>query len=248
MRTVILLGLVVALGLALLGFGDSGSPSNVHQPSWSPPTLDQVASALEGASFDQFVDTSYEQYLLRFPQALTHYGMARQLGVRNDRLDDYSEEYLAETRAIESLINAQLQAYDRALLTSDQQLTYDVCSWYWDDIVRSHEFADLDYLVTHYYITSRDWSTFDLLTVAHPLSSTRDVDDYMARLRQVEAQFDQLIDGLSARAERGIIAPEIILAQAINNLQGLAYAPAQSHPFYTTLSAGTQSIAGISTS
>jgi len=172
--------------------------------------------------------------------------MAQQLGVRNDRLNDYSDDYLAETRAIESLINERIQSYDRESLTPDQQLTYDVCAWYWDDIVRSHEFAELDYLVTHYYITSRDWSTFDLLTVVHPLSSERDIDDYMARLGQVETQFDQLIDGLSTRADRGIVAPQIILSQAIANLRGLVFASATGHPFYTTLASGIQSVASLS--
>ena len=248
MRSVLWIIVVAIAGLAILGFSLAETPSDPHQSSWSPPTLGQVSAALEGLNFDQFVDTSYEQYLLRFPQVLTHYGMARQLGVRNDRLDDYSEVYLAETRDIESLIYEKLQIFDRASLTPDQQLTYDVCFWYWDDLVRAQAYAYHDYLVTHYYITSRDWSLFDLMTVVHPLSSRQDVEDYMTRLAQVETQFDQLIDGLTLRAEREIIAPQIILTQAIANLQGLAFASAQSHPFYSTLSAGMRSIAGISTS
>jgi len=242
------MGLIAVLGLALLGSSVAEPSDNNLQSSWSPPTLDQVAAVLEDLSFDEFIDASYEQYLLRFPQVLTHFGMARQLGVRNDLLDDYSEGYLAETRAIESLIYEKLQAFDQASLTPDQKLTYDVCSWYWDDLVRSHEFAYHDYLVTHFYTTSRDWSTFDLLTVAHPLSDMQDVEDYLTRLHQVGPQFDQLIDGLTSRAARGIIAPQIILTAAIANLQGLASATAQFHPFFTTLSAGIQSIVGISAS
>lgn len=248
MRNVVWIGFIAVIGLAMVGFMLADSSDNSYRPSWSPPTLEQVAAALEGTSFDRFVDASYERYLLRFPQVLTHYGMARQLGVRNDRLDDYSERYLAETRAIESHIYEKLQAFDRVALTPEQQLTYDVCAWYWDDLVRGHEFAYLDYLVTHYYITSRDWSLFDLMTVVHPFSSRHDVEDYISRLEQVDVQFDQLIDGLTARAERGIIAPQIVLAQAVAGLQGLAFARAQSHPFFTTLSSGIQSITGISAS
>ena len=248
MRNVFWIGLIAVTGLVLLGFTLAQSSDTSTALSWSPPTLDEVAAALDGLSFDPFINVSYNQYLLRFPQVLTHYGMAGSLGVRNDRLNDYSEAYLAETQAIESLILEQLQSFDRAALSPDQQLTYDVCVWYWDDIVRSHEFADLDYLVNHFYITSRDWSTFDLLTVVHPLSNTRDVEDYMARLGQIEAQFDQLIDRMSAQAERGIIVPDLILAQAISNLRGLVFASATGHPFYTTLAAGTQSTAGLSPS
>jgi len=130
MRSVILLCLVAALGLVLVGFSVAEPTNDSHQSSWSPPALDQVAAVLRGLTFDEFVDASYEQYLLRFPQVLTHYGMAQQLGVRNDRLDDYSEAYLAETRAIESLVYEQLLTYDREPLNLDQQLAYDVCAWY----------------------------------------------------------------------------------------------------------------------
>jgi len=248
MRHVFWIGLIAVAGLAILGCTLVQSTSESVGSSWLPPTLAEVTTSLDGLGFDQFIDASYEQYLLRFPEVLTHYGLASQLGVRNDLLNDYSEEYLAETRTIESLILEKLQAYDRSALTPTQQLTYDVCAWYWDDIVRSQEFADLDYLVNHFYITSRDWSTFDLLTVVHPLSSTRDVEDYMARLGQVEIQFDQLIDRISAQAERGIVVPDLILAQAISNLRGLVYASPTSHPFYTTLATGTQSIASLSAS
>lgn len=248
MRSVFWIGLIVVVGLAMPGCGLDENASRSYQPSWSPPTLNEVETALDGLSLDRFIDASYEQYLLRFPETLTHYGMAGQLGVRNDLLNDYSEDYVGETQAIESLILEKLQTYDQSLLTPTQQLTYDVCVWFWDDLVRGHEFAELDYLVTHYYITSRDWLTFDLLTVAHPLSNMRDVEDYMARLGQVESQFDQLNVEITARAELGIVAPDIILAQTTSNLQGLVYASAQNHPFYTTLSAGMQSIGSISSS
>jgi uncharacterized protein (DUF885 family) len=248
MRHAFWIGLIAVAGLAILGCSLAQSTNETVDSSWLPPTLAEVATLLDGLGFDRFIDASYEQYLLRFPEVLTHYGLASQLGVRNDLLNDYSEAYLAETQAIEVLILEQLQAYDRSALTPAQQLTYDVCAWYWDDIVRSQQFANLDYLVTHYYITSRDWSTFDLLTVAHPLYSKRDVEDYMSRLSQVEVQFDQLIAGLTARAEQGIVTPDLILAQAVSNLGGLVFASSTRHPFYTTLSIATQSMSDLSTS
>ncbi len=246
MRCVPWIGLVVVVGLMVLGFDSADPSSTAYQPTWTPPTLAQVESALDGLSFDRFVDVSYEQYLLRFPQALTNYGLAAQFGVRNDRLDDYSEEYLNETRAIESFIDERLRSYDRESLSPQQQITYDVCLWYWDDLVRAHQFPLHDYLVTNYYITSRDWTLYDLMTVVHPRSTRHDVEDYMARLHQVATQFDQLIAGLDAREQQGIVAPQIILQQAVAGLRGLVYSSARSHPFYTTLAQGLSSIPTIS--
>ena len=236
MHTVRSIALAALLLILLAGLTWSQSTEAPRAPSWSPPSFDQVADAIQGLEFDDFIETSYRQYLLRFPQVLTHYGFAQMLGVRDDRLDDYSETYLAETLAIESLILETLERYDRDALTPDQQITYDVCSWYWQDMVRGSEIADLDYLVTHYYITSRDWSLYDLMTVVHPLTSLRGAEDYVTRLTQVAQQFDQLIAQLDARAEQGIVAPRLILQQAVTNLYGLAHASVRSHPLYATLS------------
>ncbi len=248
MHTVRSIALMALFLILITGLTWSQSADAPREPSWSPPSLDAVADAIQGLEFDDFIETSYRQYLLRFPQALTHYGFTQMLGVRDDRLDDYSESYLAETLAIESLILETLEAYDRSALTPDQQTTYDVCSWYWQDMVRGSEVANWDYLVTHDYITSRDWSLYDLMTVVHPLTSLRGAEDYVTRLTQVARQFDQLIAQLDARAEQGIIAPRLVLQQAVTNLYGLAHANLRSHPLYTTLSSSLSAASWITPS
>ena len=248
MRIALWVGILVVIGWVVIGWNAPDVSGAARQPSWTPPTLAQVDSALAGLSFDRFVDVSYKQYLLRFPQTLTHYGLAASLGVRDDRLDDYSEAYLEETRAIESLIAEKLRSYDRAALSPDQQMTYDVCTWYWDDLVRAHAFPLQDYLVTSYYITSRDWTLYDLMTVVHPLTTAEGAEMYLTRLSQVSTQFDQLIAGLDAREQQGIIAPRIVLQNALGSLRGLAYASARSHPLYTTFAHALPSIASVSAS
>ena len=244
MRSSLWLLPVLILGLSLLG-DRAVSDTIAYEPTWTPPTLGEVEKALSGLGFDEFVESSYRLHLLRFPQTVTDLGIARALGVRNDLLNDYSEEYVEETEQIERHILERLRAFDREALSSKQQLTYDVCVWTWDDVVRGQEFADLDYLVTHYYITSRDWGSYDLLTVTHPFSSVRDVEDYVTRLAQVGTQFDQLIGALEARAEAGIVAPQIILTQAISGLGGLVNSSAQYHPFYARLANRLPAIADL---
>jgi uncharacterized protein (DUF885 family) len=244
MRSPVWLLPVLVLGLSLLG-GRAAGDAAVHEPTWAPPTLSEVEDALSGLGFDEFIESSYRFHLLRFPQTVTDLGMARALGVRNDLLNDYSAEYVVETERIERHILARLHAFDREALSAEQQLTYDVCEWTWLDIVRGQEYADLDYLVTHYYITSRDWGLYDLLTVTHPFSSVRDVEDYVVRLAQVGTQFDQLIGALDARAESGIVAPQIVLNQAVSGLRSLVNASARYHPYYARLANRLPTIPGL---
>jgi len=245
MRNPLWLVPLLILGLSLLADGTSDEDT-AYVPTWTPPSFEHVEERLGGLGFDRFVETSYHLYLLRFPQSVTDLGLASAFGVRNDRLNDYSAEYVAETHRIERFILDRLRGFDREVLSADQRLTYDVCEWAWDDVVRAQEFADLDYLVTHYYITSRDWAIYDLMTVTHPLSTVEDVEDYLVRLAQIGAQFDQLIAGLAAREALGIVAPRIVLGQAASGLRGLANVSGRSHPFRARLAERLSTIPDLS--
>ncbi len=244
MRSSLWLLPLLILGLSLLG-GRAAVAAGTYEPTWAPPSLAEVDEALSGLGFDEFVESSYRLYLLRFPQTMTSLGMAEMLGVRNDLLNDYSAEYVEETGRIAQHILERLRAFDREGLSVDRQLTYDVGEWAWDDAVRGQQFTDLDYLVTHYYITSRDWDLYDLMTVTHPLTNVRDAEDYITRLAQVGTQFDQLIAGLEARARIGIVAPRIVLNQAVSGLRGLVNAAARYHPFYARLANRIPEIPGL---
>ncbi len=217
-----------------------------YAPSWSPQPVDEVIAELQDLGFDAFVERSYQEYMLRFPEQLTYMGVAEAFGVGNDRLNDYSDYYVRETQRLETALLEMLLKYDRAQLSPQQQLTYDVYEWYLDDLVRAHPFAYHDYPVSDFYVTSRHFTVYDLLTEAHPIGNAEDVEDYIARLYQIGRQSDQVIEGLRLRAEAGVIVPKGILAQALRSMSGFSRGRATSSPFYYTLNAKLQIAEGIS--
>jgi len=239
--------IVVALGL-LLGFASAllVGQGEVCAPSWYPQPVGEVIAELQDLDFDAFVDRSYRHYMLRFPEQITYMGVAEAFGVRNDRMNDYSEGYVRETHRLEAALLAQLKGYDRSSLSHRQRLTYDVYEWYLDDLVRAHPFVYHDYPVSDFFVTSCHFKVYDLLTEVHPIAGDRDVEDYIARLYQVGRQFDQVIDGLALRAEAGIVVPRRILIQALQSMGGFARGRATGSPFYYALSAKLQSVDGIS--
>lgn len=236
-----LIVMVWVAGVMLPGLAAVGAEPNVA-PSWAPPSLSSLAAALEELPFDEFVETSYRLYLMRFPQSLTDLGFAEALGVRNDRLNDYSSGYLEETQQIEREILDRLLRFDREDLSPEEQINYDVCAWYWDDLVRGQAYADYSYPVSHFYFTSLDWALFDLLTEVHPFASAQDAEDFVTRLHGVDEQFGQIIDQMEIRAEAGIVVPRIMIDWALPQLRNLAYASARLHPFYVALEEGLREI------
>ncbi len=233
--------LLVASGLAGVAI-DATSPA----AAWTPPGLPEVRAGLDGLPWGQFVETSYVLYILRFPEAVTRMGMATALGVRNDRLNDYSDAYVRETMEIESEILGRLRAFDRASLSPAEQAVYDASAWYWDDLVRAHRFAYCDYPVSHLFVTSLDQLVFELLTEIHPLATAGDAEDYVLRLEQVGTQFDGILDALDRRADAGVIVPQRVIDWATYGMRSLAYGSAPSSPYFVRLRDALPAMAGLS--
>ena len=56
-----------------------------------------ILDDLQGLSFEEFVDASYQQILLRSPELITSMGLSQTLGLRNDQLDNVCYAYVEET-------------------------------------------------------------------------------------------------------------------------------------------------------
>lgn len=215
---------------------------------WVAPTLTVISGALDDLSFDDFIEESYRLYLLRSPEGVSSSGLAAEYGILNDALDNYSESFVEETFAIESLILDLLLTYDRNDLSEEQRITYDIAAFYWDDRVRMQDVFDLEYPV--HFMTTRSLHGYTefTLTDAHPFSSEQDVIDYLARLNRLGIQFDQIISQMERREALGIIAPRLVLEWATNGIWTLRTRATRSHPFYETLATKAAAIERLSPS
>jgi uncharacterized protein (DUF885 family) len=198
------------------------SPTNPPEDTIEsmPPdsSIDQVIAGLGGLPFDQFLDESYKQLLLREPETLTYAHLSQQFGLRDDQLNDLSDIYLHHTQQLEVAILDLLRSYNREQLTAEQQLSYDIYEWDLDNRVRGHQFMYNDYPLTH-FIFSYDFALNELFTELHELNTRENAEDYISRLSQVNRQVDQLLEGLKLREESGVLPPDFIINMAHSNLQ-----------------------------
>ena len=185
----------------------------------SESPIDEIITQLEGLPIDQFFDASYKQLLLRDPEELTYAHLSEPYGLRDDQLNDLSDEFVRQTQQLEAGILDLLRTYDQEQLTPEQQLSYNIYEWDLDDRVRGHQFMYNDYPVNH-IIFSYDFALNGLFTEIHQLNNKEDVEDYISRLSQVERQVDQLLEGLKLREQAGVIPPDFIISMARSNLRG----------------------------
>ncbi|MGD2128758.1 MAG: DUF885 family protein, partial [Lysobacterales bacterium] len=186
----------------------------------SADEVDDIQDALDGLRdlpFDKFVDASYKQILLRNPEMVTSLGLSRVLGIRDDRLDDICNSYVADTYRLKAGIREILGAYDLSALSYEQRISYDSYSWLLADWRVEQEFMYHIYPVTHEF--SRQNDLFRFLEDEHPLESLENVEDYISRLKQVDDQFACLTSNLRDSEERGIMAPAQMLQRAADGVR-----------------------------
>ncbi len=113
-RTVIaFLGFVLVVVCAVQvvhGEGDSASSSEIQT----------ILDGLRGQPFDEFVDESYKQILLRSPEDVTSLGLSESFGIRDDTFVD-------ETYELKAGILGILQTYRHSTLGYDQQISDPEC-------------------------------------------------------------------------------------------------------------------------
>ncbi|MGD2249343.1 MAG: DUF885 domain-containing protein [Candidatus Methanofastidiosia archaeon] len=179
-------------------------------PEQPESSVDDIVAQLEGLPIDEFFDESYNQLLLRNPELLTALGISDWFGLRNDTLNNLSDEYIKETQNLEKGILELLQKYDQSTFTPEQKISYQVYEWYLDDQVRGHEFMYCNYPMHHFLISYHD-ELIRLFTEYHTITTKEDAEDYISRLSQVDTQIDQVIEGLQLREEKGVVPPGFIL-------------------------------------
>jgi len=211
-----------------------------------------IIAFLQGLPLDAFFEESFKQLMLRDPELVTELGLADKFGVRNDRLNNLSEEYLLDTQMLQMAVLDLLRSYPRDTLSSEQQLSYDVYRWYLENQVQGHPYLYHNYPV-HHFLTGYHFDLDFLFTNLHPLEDESDVQDYIARLSQVDDQVSQLLIGLEKREALQAIPPLEILDMTTQNMvvylgapvADIEYIEAQAIPVYTKLSEKISAIESI---
>lgn len=273
MRLLILASILLLSSCNAASQGEQNSTQEAHY-WWSTPELEPTApfeapameeplafdlgtiqADLLNLTFNEFVTQSTNQLLLRNPETITEIGIADQLGVPNNRLNDLSAAYLADTQSLETAILELLQSHDREQLTYEQQITYDGYLWHLQDLVDGHRFPHHIYPV-HHFIRGYHFDLEHFLTQLHTVENLQDANDYITRLYLVDDQIAQLIDSLEAAEAQGIVPPKFILeltrsgmlAYLRSRSAGPGSSQAENLTVYTTFADKLNHIKGLSLS
>lgn len=149
-----------------------------------------------------------------------------------DRLSDVSKEGFLRGRQIAERGLTALRALDRAHLTGQDAVTYDVVFTALENSVAAAQFefgggAGAPYQVTQ--LTGAYTYIPDFLASQHPVTNREQADAYLTRLSGYARMLDQDTARATEDANAGVIPPTFAIDGAVRQLSGFAQtAPAQT--------------------
>nr|WP_010131552.1 DUF885 domain-containing protein [Microbulbifer agarilyticus] len=185
---------------------NTGSATGAAAPEGDPEVIQQTNELFE-QQFQTLVDRS--------PEFKTFLGKKDDYG----KWDDLSPEFEKETHEIyksqlEALKQIDLNKLDKATrLSLDlaiRNLEQNIEGWKW----RLHTYPVNQMYAVHTSVAS-------MLINQHRIDDASDAEAYISRLNALPAHFDQLIENLQARADKGVIVPKFVFPYIISDGKNL---------------------------
>jgi len=183
------------------------------------------------------INLHYARAFLRFaidsPELLTHLGILEKMGFHrhNAKLADAS--VARETKQYRQIAKELriLRSYDRRRQSKTQLLSTDIMDWFVDNQLRSEPFRFHDYPLNQMFGTQSELPNF-MLTI-HPLVSRTEARNYIRRLSRFGVKFDQVLEGLHIREQKGVLPPRFVIRRVLDEMTAFAGQPAKQNPLYT---------------
>ncbi|MEQ8926612.1 MAG: DUF885 domain-containing protein [Fulvivirga sp.] len=205
-----------------------------------------------------YYDRIFVEFVIDDPEMTTQLGIPILSEMHKDELTDVSD---AKNREDFEQLKANyetLLSYDFESQSEDNKLNTKILSWFLGKQVEGESFFYYDYPVNQMFGVQSNLPS--MMESSHKLEDESDVEAYIARLSKFDTKFDQVIENLRIREEKGIIPPKFIVAKVLNEMRGFTGAkvdsainlevtdtdPVKRNILYTNLESKIDKIEGLS--
>ncbi len=186
------------------------------------------------------------EFAMETPELLTGLGMIDNtpLDFHSGKLSDYTKAQDDENIARLKRARAMMNRFDPEKLKGQDKLSWEISTWFLDDIIAQSEFEYSGYRVNQISGPTVDLPQF--LTDAHVIKNEKSVKRYLSRINE----FGRALRETKARVEddraHGVTPPDFIIAKAIVVMRTFIEGGAGKNPLVTTLPAKLDKIEGLS--
>ncbi|MCX7052857.1 MAG: DUF885 domain-containing protein [Proteobacteria bacterium] len=202
--------------LALTACDFAPEPSTRAEDKPSELSAPLRASNTEAAELYRVVETYFDQYLALNPIRASELGDHRFDG----RFGDYvSMSWMADSLGIEQESLEKLQAIDRKQLTGEDLVTYAAFKRQRELGIGGYRYPSELLAINSFASWPGVFAQLGSGQGAHPFRTTRDYDNFLARMDGFVVWVDQAINNLRAGVTKGVVLPQVVVERTLPQLE-----------------------------
>jgi uncharacterized protein (DUF885 family) len=192
-----------------------------------------------------FYEKGFAEHVFREPELLSSLGLVEQFGItgHNAKLNDESPAHQQEVFERWKLHLAQLHEYSLDRQSTSQRLSTRVLEWFLTDQIEGEKWQWHNYPVNQLFGVQNELPSF--MANTHRLLNGKDCDYYLKRLTAVPAKFDQLLQSLKIREEKGILPPRFVVNEVLTEMNGFVGKPSAENILATSFGTRAAKIAKL---
>ena len=197
-------------------------------------------------SLNLFYEKVFAQVVFDEPELLSSIGLVERFGLtgHSAKLGDASPAHQQRffDRAKKDL--ADLRAYPLEKQDASQKLSTHILEWYLTQQIEGEKFQWHNYPVNQLFGVQSEFPSF--MANTHRLLAPRDCEYYRQRLMAVGTKFDQLIESLKVREQKGILPPRFVVEKVLTEMNNFVAQPPAENILATSFKTRAAKIEGLS--
>lgn len=186
-----------------------------------------------------FINHFFDRFALKMafdsPETLTSLHFLEQVGINghNAHLDDASPE--STEKFFEYLENElkTLRSYDDASLSEEERMSKQIATYLLEFAQQAEPFKFHNYPVNQLFGVQNSFPTF--MEAQHQVNQLEDAEHYVSRLKELPRKFDQLLDGLKIRTQKGIVPPKFVIDRVTDEMQAFTATQVDQNILFVSL-------------
>ena len=165
-----------------------------------------------------FYDKVFIELAISDPELVTQLGIPVLYDIYKEDLSDVSDKKAWEDFAKLKDDFETLQSYDFESQSKENKLNTKILSSFLGKQIEGERFAYHGYPVNQMFGVQSNLPS--MMESSHKLRDKSDVEAYIKRLSKFDTKFDQVLEGLKIREEKGIIPPQFVIDRVTSEMSG----------------------------
>ncbi|HEV2805131.1 MAG TPA: DUF885 domain-containing protein [Chthoniobacterales bacterium] len=177
-------------------------------------------------SLNLFYEKVFVEVLFDEPELLSSIGLVERFGItgHNARLGDASPAHQQRSFDRSKKDLEDLRAYPLEKQNASQKLSTHILEWFLTEQIEGEKYQWHNYPVNQLFGVQNEFPSF--MANIHRLLAPRDCEYYRQRLIAVGPKFDQLIESLKVREQKGILPPRFVVEKVLAEMNNFVAQPA----------------------